>query len=54
MTYDNIVHGIFLRRLNRFVCEVQVNGEVFPAHVRNTGRCTGIIAAARRSACSGH
>ena len=44
MTYDNIVHGIFLRRLNRFVCEVQVNGEVFPAHVRNTGRCTGIIA----------
>ena len=29
MTYDNIVHGIFLRRLNRFVCEVQVNGEVF-------------------------
>ena len=45
MTYDNIVHGIFLRRLNRFVCEVQVNGEVFPAHVRNTGRCTGIIAA---------
>ena len=45
MTYDNIVHGIFLRRLNRFVCEVQVNGEVFPAHVRNTGRCTGIITA---------
>ena len=45
MTYDNIVHGIFLRRLNRFVCEVQVNGEVFPAHVRNTGRCTGVIAA---------
>ena len=45
MTYDNIVHGIFLRRLNRFVCEVQVNGEVSPAHVRNTGRCTGIIAA---------
>ena len=30
MTYDNIVHGIFLRRLNRFVCDVQVNGEVFP------------------------
>lgn len=45
MTYDNIVHGIFLRRLNRFVCEVQVNGEVFPAHVRYTGRCTGVIAA---------
>lgn len=44
MTYDNIVSGVFLKRLNRFVCEVMVDGSVYTAHVRNTGRCTGIIA----------
>lgn len=44
MTYRDIVRGVFLRRLNRFVCEVSVNGGVYQAHVRNTGRCTGVIA----------
>ena len=44
MTYDKIVRGVFLRRLNRFVCEVLVDGMPYPAHVRNTGRCTGVIA----------
>lgn len=43
MTYDNIVSGEFIRRLNRFVSEVRVGGEVFCAHVRNTGRCTGAL-----------
>lgn len=43
MTYDDIVIGEFVRRLNRFVSEVCVDGRVFPAHVRNTGRCTGVL-----------
>ncbi len=43
MTYSGIVEGEFIRRLNRFVCEVRVDGEVCTAHVRNTGRCTGVL-----------
>lgn len=41
--YDNISRGIFLRRLNRFVAEAEINGERCTVHVRNTGRCTGVI-----------
>ena len=41
--YDNIERGVFLRRLNRFVAEVEVNGGVSRVHVRNTGRCTAVI-----------
>lgn len=43
MKYEDIVPGIFLRRLNRFVAEVRVDGEVQKAHVRNTGRCTHVL-----------
>ncbi len=41
--YENIYRGIFLRRLNRFIAEVEVDGAVCKAHVRNTGRCTAVI-----------
>lgn len=41
--YDNTEKGIFLRRLNRFVAEVEINGAVTRVHVRNTGRCTAVI-----------
>lgn len=43
MTYDNIVTGTFVRRINRFVAEVIVDGKAVNAHVRNTGRCTRVI-----------
>ncbi len=43
MTYSGIVEGEFLHRVNRFVCEVRVEGETCTAHVRNTGRCTGVL-----------
>lgn len=43
MHYDDIVRGTFLRRLNRFVAEVEVQGAVNRVHVRNTGRCTAVI-----------
>lgn len=41
--YDNIARGIFLRRLNRFVAEAEINGGIERVHVRNTGRCTSVI-----------
>ena len=43
MTYDNIITGSFVRRINRFVAEVIVDGESVRVHVRNTGRCTSVI-----------
>lgn len=39
MTYNHIVEGIFLERMNRFIARVLVNGEEVLAHVKNTGRC---------------
>ena len=41
--YDNIERGIFLRRLNRFVAEVEINGVTERTHVRNTGRCSSVL-----------
>ena len=38
MKYKEMIDGIFIRRRNRFIAEVQVNGEVQEVHVRNTGR----------------
>ncbi len=38
MKYKEMVEGIFVRRRNRFIAEVQVNGENLEVHVRNTGR----------------
>lgn len=43
MQYGDIVKGVFIRRLNRFIAEVEVNGETERAHVRNTGRCTHVL-----------
>ena len=43
MKYPDIVRGEFLRRPNRFIAEVMVNGEPARAHVRNTGRCTHVL-----------
>lgn len=47
MTYSDIVCGVFLRRLNRFVAEVEIGGELVRVHVRNTGRCTSVLAPGR-------
>ena len=38
MNYPNIHHGIFIKRLNRFVAEIRVNGQTERCHVKNTGR----------------
>jgi sugar fermentation stimulation protein A len=39
MVYPDICKGLFLERLNRFVAEVEIGGEVQVCHVKNTGRC---------------
>ena len=36
--YERTVPGIFVRRLNRFLCEAETCGQVEKVHVKNTGR----------------
>lgn len=43
MTYDNIVEGIFIKRINRFVAIVLINGKEETVHVKNTGRCKELL-----------
>ncbi len=43
MRYDNITQGIFLDRPNRFVADVDIDGQVWPCHVKNTGRCRELL-----------
>ena len=38
MRYKNVVTGTFVRRHNRFVAEVMINGSLETVHVKNTGR----------------
>lgn len=39
MRYERIRTGTFLLRKNRFIAEVEMNGQVVDCHVKNTGRC---------------
>lgn len=39
MNYLNIVEGKFIKRINRFIAEVKINGNIEQVHVKNTGRC---------------
>lgn len=43
MIYNNIVEGIFLKRLNRFVALVKIKGHVKRVHVKNTGRLKELL-----------
>lgn len=43
MEYRNIRKAVFLRRLNRFVAEVELDGMVERVHVKNTGRCAELL-----------
>lgn len=45
MKYKNIVEGKFLQRPNRFIANVDINGEINTVHVKNTGRCKEILKA---------
>ena len=43
MKYENMVPGIFLRRPNRFVAHVLIDGNEEIVHVKNTGRCRELL-----------
>ena len=43
MRYKNITKTKFIRRVNRFVAEVSLNGETEVVHVKNTGRCRELL-----------
>ena len=39
MNYRPLVKARFIKRLNRFIAEVDLDGTVVKVHVKNTGRC---------------
>ncbi len=43
MTYKSIITGRFLVRLNRFVGQVDIDGQVETVHIKNTGRCKELL-----------
>jgi len=51
MRYENMVSGIFLRRPNRFVAHVQIDGREETVHVKNTGRCRELLPAGAQVWC---
>lgn len=43
MEYKNIVKGTFIKRPNRFIAHVLIDGKVEICHVKNTGRCKELL-----------
>jgi len=43
MRYGKVEKAVFLRRPNRFIAEVLLNGEEITVHVKNTGRCRELL-----------
>lgn len=43
LIYGNVKKGIFLRRPNRFVAYVDIDGAEEKVHVKNTGRCRELL-----------
>ena len=43
MRYANVSKGLFIRRTNRFVAEVETDGRAERIHVKNTGRCKELL-----------
>lgn len=43
MKYEKVVEGIFIKRTNRFIAHVYINGIEEIVHVRNTGRCRELL-----------
>lgn len=43
MNYTNITPAKFIKRHNRFVAEVLLDGEAVLCHVKNTGRCRELL-----------
>lgn len=43
MRYENMVPGFFLRRPNRFIAHIEIDGKEQICHVKNTGRCRELL-----------
>lgn len=43
MKYNRVVPGVFLKRPNRFIAHVCINGKEEVCHVKNTGRCKELL-----------
>lgn len=51
MKYTDMTPGTFLSRPNRFVAQVQIDGQTQVVHVKNTGRCRELLPAGARVWC---
>ena len=43
MQYDNIRKAVFIKRINRFIAYVRIDGHEETVHVKNTGRCRELL-----------
>lgn len=43
MKYENVEKGIFIKRPNRFIAYVEIDGKEEICHVKNTGRCRELL-----------
>ena len=43
MKYANITRAVFVKRPNRFIAEVDIDGHKETVHVKNTGRCKELL-----------
>lgn len=43
MRYERMLEGKFLARPNRFIAEVEIDGNIEICHVKNTGRCKELL-----------
>ncbi|WP_130806032.1 DNA/RNA nuclease SfsA [Senegalia massiliensis] len=43
MEYKKVIKGIFLKRPNRFIAQVLIDGKEETVHVKNTGRCKELL-----------
>ena len=43
MQYKNVIKGRFIERPNRFIAQVEVDGQIETVHVKNTGRMKELL-----------
>ena len=51
MHYPNMVPGVFLKRPNRFIAHIEIDGNAEICHVKNTGRCRELLQPGARVWC---
>jgi len=52
MRYENMVPGTFLKRPNRFIAHIMIDGKEEICHVKNTGRCRELLPEGARVYCA--